>query len=442
MQTGTGFALICAACDTVAQPHLPSGDLMLIKPIDDKSAALAALEQLLKRNGLSESQRQAIDNEIRTMRAELKGEQESAYLIDFDFKDSKNTAVIHDLRLDINGRVTHIDHLLIHRTLTVFVLETKFFNSGMKITEEGEFLRWNSYKRTFEGMASPFAQNERHITVLKDAFSEIEMPSRLGMRLSPSFVSYVLVAPSARIDRPKKFDTRRIIKSDILLQTIEKKFGAGGFLDTLGRTAKFVASETVEDSARKLVSLHRPAAIDYVAKFGLPPLFHAPQAAPLSDTAEADAPAGYGKHKCRNCGSSDLSIQYGKLGYYFKCGACESNTPIKIGCAKPRHQERIRQDGLNFFRECAECGTSSLFFQNTEPMDEFEKLKQDIDRVASQFLGRWSTTDRSIRLVTLRDSLIREGIQLSVDDEAIIERFINGSCTFDELARHFVGRMP
>ena len=69
----------------------------------------------------------------------------------------------------------------------VFVLETKHFHAGLKITEEGEFLRWNDFRKTYEGMPSPFAQNDRHIAVLRDAFKQIDMPKRLGVRLSSTY---------------------------------------------------------------------------------------------------------------------------------------------------------------------------------------------------------------------------------------------------------------
>lgn len=174
---------------------------MLIKSADDKSPQIAALEFLLTQP-LGPLVKK-VEEELRILRAGIKVEQDAAYLIDFDFKDSLNSVVLHDLRFEINGRVAQIDHLLIHRTLNVFVLETKAFHAGLIITEQGEFLRWNDWKKTFEGMASPLAQNERHITVLKSVFEQIEMPTRLGIRLSPTFHSIILVEPSARIDRPK-----------------------------------------------------------------------------------------------------------------------------------------------------------------------------------------------------------------------------------------------
>ena len=71
---------------------------MIVKKADDKGAALATLESLRLR---ADSKKQKfIEDEIRMVRAGIKGEQESAYLIDFDFRDSEITSVIHDLRLE------------------------------------------------------------------------------------------------------------------------------------------------------------------------------------------------------------------------------------------------------------------------------------------------------------------------------------------------------
>src|SRR3546814_20072530 len=104
--------------------------------------------------------------------------------------------------------------------MDVYVLETKHFHAGIKITEDGEFLRWNNYQKTYEGMASPLEQNERHIQVLKDVMAQIELPTRLGVRIPPSFQSFVLVGPEAKIYRPKRFAAYRVVKADQLKKAI------------------------------------------------------------------------------------------------------------------------------------------------------------------------------------------------------------------------------
>lgn len=341
---------------------------MIIKNADDKTSQIQQLEVLL--NVANADQKNKITQELRNLRAGIKAEQEAAYLIDFDLGKSQNTLVIHDLRLEIGGRIAQIDHLLINRTLNIFVLETKHFHAGLKITEDGEFMSWNDFKKCYEGMPSPFAQNERHIAVLNDALARIDMPSKVGLRLSPVCHSYVLVSSKARIDRPKRFDTSRIIKSDMLAVTLDKFFDKAGVLEVVGSLARCLSTETLEKVGQTLLRMHRPASFDYAAKFGIqqgqqssPPVVAKSELAPQV-VASSGKPAD--QHTCRDCKSTKLSVQYGKYGYYFKCGDCDSNTPIKISCGKNGHKERIRKDGLKFFRECSDCGSSDLFFVNQQ----------------------------------------------------------------------------
>lgn len=337
---------------------------MILKAADDKSTHIQQLEGLIAI--ASADKRPLLEQELRNLRAGIKAEQEAAYLINFDLEKSQNTVVIHDLRLEINGRVAQIDHLLIHRTLNVFVLETKHLHAGMRITETGEFESWNAFKKCYEGMASPLAQNERHIAVLKEAIARIDMPSKMGLRLSPVYHSYVLVSPKSRIDRPKKFDTSHIIKADMLGKTLDDIFEKAGVLDTFGGLARFMSTETLIKAGQTLLRMHRPALFDYAARFGIQPQQVAqPQAAgQAAPPSSQESSAQQFQPTCRDCKSQNLSIQYGKFGYYFKCGNCDANTPIKISCGKDGHKERIRKDGLKFYRECADCGTSSLYFTN------------------------------------------------------------------------------
>ena len=108
-------------------------------------------------------------------------------------------------------------------------------------------------------MPSPLAQNERHINVLKDVLDSIELPTRLGLRIAPEFMSFVLVSPNAQIKRPDRFDTSRVIKADQLKKAIWRDIDSENVLVGLLKTAaKIVAPETVEHVARELAKRHRP----------------------------------------------------------------------------------------------------------------------------------------------------------------------------------------
>jgi hypothetical protein len=349
---------------------------MLIKQSDDRSEEMAQLERLAK-SPTSNTAKHAT-KELAIRKAGLKGESESAYLIDFHFADSPNWAVIHDLRLESNGRTAQIDHLLINRWMECYVLETKHFRDGVKITDDGEFMRWNSFKHTFEGMPSPLEQNDRHIAVLRDAMKAIDLPTRLGMLIQLAFQSLVLVSPTARIDRSKKFDASRVIKADQLRARISRDIDNENSIIGIAKTvAKVVSADTVRDVARQLVKLHRPA-MPAQASPMVATSSGAPSAEPVPSAKVAEAPAATYRNvvsatpvtlssstgpRCKDCRGVDGSIQYGKYGYCFQCAKCSANTAIKFTC-QAEHKPRLRKAGNEFYRDCAQCSTSEIYFIN------------------------------------------------------------------------------
>ena len=346
---------------------------MIIKNADSKASDLARLDALLAH--ADERQKKLITNELRMMRAGIKGEEESGYLLDFTFANSKYTAVAHDLRLEVGGRVAQIDHLVIHHTHRFYVLETKSFAHGLKINEHGEFLRWNGYTKAYEGMASPVEQNRRHAMVLK------ELLERLGYK-NPAIECFVLVSSKARIDRPRGNAFPEVVKADQFLTAYQKDLDASlntitGFLSGV---SKALLGESPDVLGNKLMEMHRPIRFNFEAKFGMGADFgNAVKATAIVPTAHAPIIGTAWGHTvdvsgnpteapktptCKSCSGTSLSVQYGKFGYYFKCRDCDSNTAIKIGCGVQTHKERLRKDGLTFYRECAECKTSSVYYAN------------------------------------------------------------------------------
>ena len=190
--------------------------------------------------------------------------------INFDFGDSKNWAVLHDLRLEINGLVAQIDHLLINRCFDFYVLESKNFSFGVKIEEDGNFLVYSN--KHYRGIPSPIEQNRRHIAILDECLKVYElMPKRLGIAIKPNFINYVLLSADSRIIRPKKsaFDTSAVIKADVLRTIINKEVDNLPPLEALVSAAKLCSRETVMDIARGIAALHKPMRIDYAKRFGL-----------------------------------------------------------------------------------------------------------------------------------------------------------------------------
>ena len=137
---------------------------MLIKEKDPADKAIQQLETILQIPGLPKETYAKVEKELKTLNAGNRGEADSAYFIDFHYRNSQNWAIIHDLRVEYGGNVAQIDHLMINRFLEFYVLETKKYAYGLKIDEHGEFVYWDGYR--YHAMESPIEQNRRHVVVL------------------------------------------------------------------------------------------------------------------------------------------------------------------------------------------------------------------------------------------------------------------------------------
>lgn len=242
---------------------------MLIKQADDKSRDIQTLTELASRPNASPDTRQRIEQEIRNIRSGMKGEAEAAYEMEFHYATSKNWMLIHDLRLESDGRVAQIDHLLINRFLDIYVCESKRFGEGIAINEHGEFAAFYAGKPY--GVPSPIEQNKRHMAVLEAVFKsgQVAPPKRLGFTITPSLSGLVLVSKTARISRPKAKlgGLEQVIKNDQLKARIDKEIDKDNNILT---AAKIVGQDTLEDFARRLAVAHKPISFDWAAKFGLP----------------------------------------------------------------------------------------------------------------------------------------------------------------------------
>jgi hypothetical protein len=295
---------------------------LLIKSADDKQRDIEALTALLKRPDLYDSTRQKIEREIRHIRAGLAGEREAAYEIDFHYGDSTKNVVIHDLRIEVEGRVSQIDHLLLNRLLDLWVLETKHFAEGVGVNEQGEWVSyWNGKAR---GIPSPVEQNRRHVAVLREAFDKgvVRLPKRLGIKLKPEMRSLILVSTGARISRPRSKAAQArvdgldsVTKIDQLATMIDKMIDDESTVRALGSLSRVVSSETLQDIGWQLVALHKPSHVDWAARFGLGPVSGDSRVVQSSGVSAATPAPG---RNCASCGSP-LSV---KVVAY-----CEANAP-------------------------------------------------------------------------------------------------------------------
>lgn len=313
--------------------------IIKIKSVDHDQVAY--LNELLGRD-LPEPTKEKIERELRLISSGAKGEKDTAYYLDFHFKDTRNWVLIHDLRLEYDGRVAQIDHLLIGRMLDIYVLESKHFSSGVAINEHGEFSYF--YHNKPRPIPSPIEQNNRHIRFLQKFLANNDLlPKRLGLTLSPTFRSYVLVSPTSRLTKPTTgtFDTSMVMKADQFISRFNEN-SEENVLASVANLTKVISQERLQKLATRLAGFHQPVNIDYRKKFGLES--EVEDVAGVSETAGAS----YAGEKSRGLvNGSDRRTSV--AGGYF-CSACKK--PISKKVALFCFTNKARFGGKAFCFDC------------------------------------------------------------------------------------------
>lgn len=311
---------------------------MILKERDSQEAQIEALRKAVGRAGTPYERRWA-EKELTFALAGVDGEKEAAYHIDFYLKNSKNWIVLHDLRLECEGRVAQIDHLLINRLLETYVVESKNLKTKVRYQNGGwERLKGNEW----EGFPCPIEQNRRHILVLKELIEARQLsPTRLGVSLS-SYFNAVVVNPICSIVGSFPKDAR-VWKMDALVRELRNDSGNPFALLSV------VASETLEAFGRKLLACHQPAPGSR-RDTGVE-LRDAPTAAL---TAVPAAGAEFGA-VCEECGG-----QVTKAEAYF-CRMNKARFASKVLCRKcqefvPKAAPKAAAK-VSAAARCVECGT-------------------------------------------------------------------------------------
>lgn len=239
---------------------------MIIKNACDRAEDIKCLKSLVNHPQTTTAIRTRILQQIQSIGKGVRGEKSAAYHINFDIKDSKNWAVIHDIRLENAGRVAQIDHILINRLMEIWVCESKYWAKGIAINEYGEFTSF--YDKPI-GIPSPLEQNRNHITLLQQMFNEkvVDVPLRGGMLpIKPSLFSAVLVSTNVRIDRPKtKIEgLESVMKADQFMSHVVKHNHRPAV-----SMFKAISSAKLETFASNLAEAHIPLEMNWAARFGL-----------------------------------------------------------------------------------------------------------------------------------------------------------------------------
>ena len=287
---------------------------MILKQKDPADQQLEALELALQ-GQIPEAERVSLEKRRAWLRAGVAGEKEAAYHVDFHLKDSPKWIVIHDLRLEWNGRVAQIDHLLIDCFLEVYVVESKSYKTKIRYANGGwERLNQNQW----QGIPCPVEQNRRHILVLKEVIEDRQLaPKRLGITMTPAFFNVVLVDPSCSIIGQFPTDVR-ISRMDKLVTEIRRQEPSGFSM------LKMISPERLTLFGNRLLAYHKP--------LDLPPRLTGPHREPPKAPSEPRTPIP--ASSCSGCGGpmTSAEIQFcrsneARFGGGLLCRKCQRYSP-------------------------------------------------------------------------------------------------------------------
>ncbi len=305
-----------------------------------------------------------VDREERDPRraAGHRAERQMAHYLDRHFHDRKTLHVLHDVRIEHEGEVAQMDHLVVHG-FGIAIVESKSVSTSVRINAAGEWERqWDGRWR---GMPDPILQGERQGLVLKRLLASREselLDKLLGMiqgtcRMMALDV-FAAISDEGTIGRAKVRQAPRALKADAIPKAIEdlvaayrrdvrlfnpnlKAFAKAprDFNDTeLLRIGHFLRVRSTEAPAEPVVVVMPKAP----SRPRAPVVMFA--AHPIRSTVV-----------CKACGGADLEAAVGRFGPYAKCRSCSVNTSVKIACDGCGERVRMAPGPSGFEGRCEAC---------------------------------------------------------------------------------------
>ncbi len=333
----------------------------------------------------------------RFKRAGDEAEKQMAFYLRRAFGDNPNVHVFNNLRLEHEGEVVQIDHLIFHRAGFVIV-ESKSVTSSVRINDREEWARqWNG---RWSGMPSPVLQAKRQADLLRILLQahKVDLRNKILFGLKQggfmAFIIDVVVAISDQGVIQHRGKLPEVKKADQVPDHVKALLAEHSQLaHPLSRDKRSeewgfnLSPEEFTRISTFLRTRHRDVKADVASnESGLEgasmprhtgrhfPATEKPQADHQRRAQQIDEVVTPSPHahpaatspvtmQCSKCGSADVEIKFGH-SYYLHCRKCNGNSPIKLTCPTCGSQVRTRKSGKQFYRECTQCDASDLYFTN------------------------------------------------------------------------------
>jgi hypothetical protein len=155
-----------------------------------------------------------------------KQESQVSYVLDRYFGRDDNYRIINNLKIEVNGFNSQIDHLIVYRAGFIIV-ESKSIQGSVRVNSLGEWER--SYKEQWFGIPSPVQQAAVQVDSLKALLRENDsqlLGKMMGIQKGFGLRQYktvIAISSSARLDRdhiPADI-SQHIVKTEFLVDKVK-----------------------------------------------------------------------------------------------------------------------------------------------------------------------------------------------------------------------------
>jgi len=317
-----------------------------------------------------------------------KAEKQMSFYLKRKFSESKDFYIFNDLKIEHNGEIAQIDHLVVSY-FGFFIIESKSCVGEISYDNFDQWIRVYQNKR--EGMPSPIEQAKRQYAILKEKLNEnkenlqgkfLFLQKKFGWCV---FEPIVAISDETIMRYPGKVNPN-VLKADKVTGFIENKIKEykkqnvkATFFPVLDEKYKFKEEELIKvveyikevDLNKKKEYVSGKKYFKKIEDQSSPNdksndedvkelvIIEDVNVVEVMDSKESSVMEQEG-----TCSEHSFEIVYGKYGYYFKCKVCNENKQINEKCSNCNKKMKIKKIKHNFLTTCEHCSTESQYWTN------------------------------------------------------------------------------
>lgn len=190
----------------------------------------------------------------------------ATHLIADDFNallgERQDVALLHDLRIAVPGGLLHIDHLFITDNFHVYIVESRTAASKITLYSKHQFTSTDEHAQAC-AIPSPIEQLKKNSSILKRLLRQLDLPTRFGRELQPTFHKFVLIDAQAELSNKLGLGYEYFLSPPQLMSLIYQQVRKKSLMSLIGR----MPADELRRISRQIAKMHAPKKIRFSNKF-------------------------------------------------------------------------------------------------------------------------------------------------------------------------------